>query len=189
MPLVNWDGERRHPCPCGKGEYVHRWIDYSMFAGTRSEEWLMLCPECEPKYSYDSTVIGPPRDGDQRGWVLNTTLAAEGDYRQRRDEYWASLIAEADRRFRSEWRARVEACRTKKALWQLTGEQQAYGTFTNHHRGKSVQLLRDEIAATPFPYYWLPAILKACGFEGKPQELLSDREPERPASLARYDLW
>jgi hypothetical protein len=161
-----------------------------MFFGTSHEEWVMLCPRCEPIYTYDRTVVVRTPDAeDRRGWVLNTTLAEEANYRRKRDEYHGKIIAAVTQRFRPEWRTKVQACKTKKALWELIAAGQAYGTFTSRHRWKKLEQLRDEIAEAPFRFYEVPAVLKACGFNGQPEDLISDPAPERPESLSRFGLW
>src|SRR5215469_7348520 len=109
MVMVSWDGEKKFPCPCGRGHYRVRWQEYSSFPGVSRSEYDMLCPVCKRLYAYDSTIVwSQPGNQRERGWVLETTLAEEAAYRQRRSEYHAKVIVVAERRFRSRWQAKVQ---------------------------------------------------------------------------------
>src|SRR5262249_9802994 len=119
-----WDYEQRYPCPCGNGEYAHRSTD-------KSEHWVMLCPECEPHYVYDRrpTQLGLFRpwkgESPRRGWVRTEVVREEERYHQALLDFQRAVIQKVDDLCRATWRTQLVACKTKKAVWELTEMRQA----------------------------------------------------------------
>jgi len=101
------------------------------------------------------------------------------------DVYCAKIAAEVDRCHRVRWRELVQACKTKKAVWEVIGRQQAYATFLKHHQHQTVEHLRDHIAGAAIEYSMVRAVLKGCGIERAPESFVQDKEPRVPESLLR----
>jgi hypothetical protein len=167
MTMVNWDGESRHPCPCGKGESVHRWQDYSSYPGTKYEEHVMLCPDCKDRYAYDGAPSGGhPGNFGYRGWVLKSVLEEE---RARQDEELARqgrIAQRLDGLYREVWKCRFAGCRTKKDVWRLLtcdGKYHpSYPTFLKHRPGPLADVVR-QISVLPFHYCMLRQVFDVCG--------------------------
>jgi hypothetical protein len=61
---------RRHPCPCGKGEWEE--VGLSNDWGQTRTNRTMLCPACAPKYVWKDTTSPYERSrmkGEIRYWV------------------------------------------------------------------------------------------------------------------------
>lgn len=185
---LRYDIRRTYPCPCRKGEALYEAMDND-WGPPKSYRHTLLCPDCKGKYLYDRQLIGSLHDGgSERGWVLRDHLVAEQRYVEALRAYQQSIIAEVEQRCRTIWNAKLSACRTKKAVWEVLKPYGVYSTFLSHHRGKTLAEVIATVAAKPFCVDQLRHVLATCGIDDTPENLTSLAKPVPPPSLPAA-LW
>lgn len=187
LPGIAYDIDRRHPCPCRKGEWRYEAVDNDWGGRPRSERHTMLCPTCKPEYVYDRRLLADPRDGGrERGWTSKGQIAAEQRYVEELRVYQQSIVDEVEKRCRATWREKLAACRTKKAVWEVAAWYGTYGTFLSHHRRETLVELVANLSAEPFHFFRIARVLKTCGVGEKPEHLTTLAKPTPPASMPEY---
>ena len=156
-----------------------------MYAGRKSETWVMLCPACSKRYVHDRRNVseGWHNESQRRGWVLTSIFKKEQAYHAKLKRFQAAVVRQVNMQCRAAWRRLLLECKTKKALYQIVERHQAYSTFLSHHRGKTLEEMSRELGNASFHYDDTRHVLKACGLNPDADSLASHVKPTPPDSL------